>query len=50
MKPLLLLAVFIIVAVALYLALRPSGPRVTTIEHRRDDGDGGGSDGDGGGD
>ena len=48
MKPLMLIAIFIIVAVALYLALRPSGPRVTTIEHRRDDGDG--SDGDGGGD
>lgn len=37
MKPLVLLAIFIIVAVALFLALRPSGPRVTTIEHRRDE-------------
>ena len=40
MKSLILLAVFIIVAVALFLALRPSGPRVTTIEHRRDEADG----------
>ena len=47
MKPLMLIAIFIIVAVALYLALRPSGPRVTTIEHRREDN---GGDGDGGGD
>ena len=37
MKPLVLLAIFIIVAVALFLALRGSGPRVTTIEHRRDE-------------
>ena len=41
MKPLILLAIFIIVAVALFLALRGSGPRVTTIEHRREEDDGG---------
>ena len=40
MKPLVLLAIFIIIAVALFLALRPSGPRVTTIEHRREETDG----------
>lgn len=37
MKSLILLAVFIIVALALFFALRPSGPRVTTIEHRREE-------------
>ena len=37
MKPLVLLAIFIIIAVALFLALRSSGSRVTTIEHRRDE-------------
>ena len=47
MRPLVLLAIFIIIGVALFLALRGSGPRVTTIEHRRDDPDG---DSDGGGD
>lgn len=35
MKSLTLLAVFIIVVLALFLALRSSGPRVTRIEHRR---------------
>ena len=40
MKPLVLLAIFIIIAVALFLALRSAGPRVTTIEHRRDEADG----------
>lgn len=36
MKPLFLLAIFIIVVMVLFLALRGSGPRVTTIEHRRE--------------
>ena len=40
MKSLIFLALFIIVAVALFLALRGSGPRVTTIEHRREENDG----------
>lgn len=40
MKSLVLLAVFIIVTVALFMALRPSGPRVTHIEHRREEADG----------
>lgn len=35
MKSLTFLAVFIIVALALFLALRRSGPRVTHIEHHR---------------
>lgn len=35
MKSLTLLAVFIIVVLALFLALRSSGSRVTRIEHRR---------------
>lgn len=37
MKFLGLAAILIVVAVALFLALRGSGPRVTTIEHRRDE-------------
>ena len=40
MKPLVLLAIFIIIAVVLFLALRRSGPRVTHIEHRREEADG----------
>ncbi len=40
MKTLVILAIVLIVAVALFAVLRPSGPRVTTIEHRRDETDG----------
>ena len=36
----LILALVAIAVVALVMLLRPSGPRVTTIEHRRDEADG----------
>ena len=37
MKFLLILALVGIAVVAVLMILRPSGPRITTIEHRRDD-------------
>lgn len=36
----LLFGLFFVLAVAVLMILRRSGPRVTTIEHRRDEADG----------
>ena len=36
---LLIIVLVVAVIVAVFLAARRSGPRVTTIEHRRDDSD-----------
>ena len=39
MRGLIILVLLLIVVVAVVMILRPSGPRVTTIEHRRDERD-----------
>ena len=39
MKLVLIIALLVALAVALVILLRPAGPRITTIEHRRDDED-----------
>ena len=37
MKLVLIIALIVALAVALLILLRPAGPRITTIEHRRDE-------------
>ncbi len=37
MKLLIILVLLLVLAVAVMMILRPSGPRITTIEHRRDE-------------
>lgn len=39
MRFLIILALLLVLAVAVMMILRPSGPRITTIEHRRDEDD-----------
>ena len=50
MRFILVIGLLLVIAVVVMKILRPSGPRVTHIEHRRDDKrDGGDGDGDSGG-
>ncbi|HUE78098.1 MAG TPA: hypothetical protein VMN38_00510 [Sphingomicrobium sp.] len=37
MKLIIVIALLLVLAVAVMMILRPSGPRVTHIEHRRDE-------------
>ena len=39
MKFLIILVLLLVLAVAVAMMLRPSGPRITRIEHRREDED-----------
>lgn len=39
MKFIVTLALLFVLAVVVMMLLRPSGPRITTIEHRRDESD-----------
>ena len=37
MRTVLIIALLVVLVVAVLMILRPAGPRVTTIEHRRED-------------
>ncbi len=46
MKLIVLVVLLVVLAVVVSMLLRPSGPRITTIEHKRDETDEGRGDGD----